>query len=551
MADGLLAASQTVETALKTGQIGQPVAVRLIVHLTADHGRIEYVSARALGMACRWLNAEPDRLTARGGVHVGHISILARLVNGASLLVSSGSSGVGQPLLKILVFGNRGVLSYEADGAEQALTEEAHALSESEQLLLQRVRGVLEQATGDTKTAGVTKSHAASPPRRKSRQPPHGLLLVAGDHTHQPDYAQALIADQRCRLVGMTDEADVSAHRRRFNEQLARRLGIPVLPDLEEALARADVHIVSICAEPIRRGRIAVRAAQAGKHLYFDKPLAGSLADADAIAAAARTAGTVDHMFSMVHTEPAQRVRELVSSGVLGELIALHFDLCFAKGPAGTANLAQPRQEIPVPERFELADSKRELTNVGVYPLVMLLSLLDRPVNSVFATTGNYFFTEHQTNGMEDFGQMLLELDGGVVATISAGRIGWRSYPIGGLSRVYLIGRKQCAVVDAHRPRVEVWANVSPWMPPARNPDDPMGMWTALPGSPFEPAPRQDWITPPLTQHTDAEYFLDCIEQGRASVVTTEIAAAATEILMAAYQSAATGKTITLPLPRP
>jgi predicted dehydrogenase len=47
---------------------------------------------------------------------------------------------------------------------------------------------------------------------------------------------------------------------------------------------------------------------------------------------------------------------------------------------------------------------------------------------------------------------------------------------------------------------------------------------------------------------TDASYFLDCIEHGKESVVTAEVAAAATEVLMAGYQSAATGTTITVPL---
>ena len=88
-------------------------------------------------------------------------------------------------------------------------------------------------------------------------------------------------------------------------------------------------------------------------------------------------------------------------------------------------------------------------------------------------------------------------------------------------------------------------------MPQERNPDDPMGMWAAPPGSPFKAKARLAWIAPPpSTQTTDAEYFLDCIEQGRPSVVTAEVAAAATEILMAGYQSAATGQTIKLPLPR-
>jgi myo-inositol 2-dehydrogenase / D-chiro-inositol 1-dehydrogenase len=50
-----------------------------------------------------------------------------------------------------------------------------------------------------------------------------------------------------------------------LNERLAKRLGIPVLPDLDAALRREDVQIVSICAEPMRRGRIILRAAEAGK----------------------------------------------------------------------------------------------------------------------------------------------------------------------------------------------------------------------------------------------------------------------------------------------
>jgi predicted dehydrogenase len=43
---------------------------------------------------------------------------------------------------------------------------------------------------------------------------------------------------------------------------------------------------------------------------------------------------------------------------------------------------------------------------------------------------------------------------------------------------------------------------------------------------------------------------LDCIEHGKASIVSAEVGSTATEILMAGYRSAATGKTVTLPLER-
>ena len=75
-----------------------------------------------------------------------------------------------------------------------------------------------------------------------------------------------------------------------------------------------------------------------------------------------------------------------------------------------------------------------------------------------------------------------------------------------------------------------------------------MGMWAMPPGSPFTAKPRQSWLTPPPTHDvTDASHFLDCIEDGKESVVSVEVAAAAMDVLMAGYQSAATHKTMKLP----
>ncbi|MFV1967242.1 MAG: Gfo/Idh/MocA family protein [Pirellulaceae bacterium] len=544
----LQAAIQTIETGLKTKQAGQPVAVRIVAHISADHGRVEPLAAEVLAHATAWLGGESDRLTASGSVESGQITTLARIEGGQTALVSAGTCGVGRPLLAIEVWGNQGFLSWEDDRFEGPSHEEL-ALGDKATSLLRRIQRSLKSHPVPASSAKT--GTAAGRGDRESRRPPYGVLLVAGDHTHQPGYAEAFSADKRCRLVGLTDEANVSPRRKKLNEQLARRLDIPVLADLGRALARDDVQIVSICAEPIRRGRIAVLAAQAGKHLYLDKPLAASLQDADAMVTAVRKSGRVHHMFSQVHDDAADRVRRLVESDQLGDLTAIHFDLCFAKGPAGTAKLGAPREESKVPQRFELVESKRELSNVGVYPLVQLLSLVGRDVKRVTATTANYFFSEHQKNDMEDFGQMLLELEGGLVASISVGRTGWRSRPVGGLNRAFLIGTKGCTLVDAHRPRVEVWADVDPWTPPERNPEDPMGMWATPPGSPFTVMPRQSWITPPPERNvTDVSHFLDCIEHGRESIVSAEVAAAATEILMAGYRSAATGKTVTLPLQR-
>src|SRR5437773_346583 len=101
---------------------------------------------------------------------------------------------------------------------------------------------------------------------------PHGILLLAGSRTHQESYALAFRADPRCRLIAVADEADVPPEREALNRQLAGELGIPYIADLETALARDDVEIASVCVEHERRARVAIRCAQAGKHLYLDKP---------------------------------------------------------------------------------------------------------------------------------------------------------------------------------------------------------------------------------------------------------------------------------------
>jgi predicted dehydrogenase len=283
-----------------------------------------------------------------------------------------------------------------------------------------------------------------------------------------------------------------------------------------------------------------IRCAEAGKHLYLDKPLAASSEEAERIAAAARKAGVVSQMFSLVRSPASQRLRQLVESKSLGDVTALHIDMMFAKGFPGAAKLEKPRAETAQPKEFEKLDSKREFTNVGVYPIVLLHWLLRKPVTRVYAFTGNYFFAEHERNNMEDFGAALLEFEGGAVASISAGRPGWRTHPMGGLNRNYVIGQKGVASLDAFRPRLEVWAEEDPWQLPKRHPEDPMGFWSSSTKA-AGAATKNVWLTPTVSATDEFAYFLDCVEQGRPSDVSADVAAHATRILMASYQSAASG----------
>ena len=539
-------AAATMTGALRSGQIGTPVAARVVVCQFADGAALERLAAWGLEAAASWLNGRLRDLTAFGGPDCAQISALARFQQGQSALVSVGNCAGGAPVQALTVWGNRGVLSWEAD--DGVAVDAADGEMGGGGSMLTELRAAL----GAQPSPGAEPDPVAvpAPVTQGAGPPPWGVLLVSGDHTHQPGYAAALAADGRCRLIGLTDEADIPDRRRRLNLRLAQRLGIPVFDDLVAALQRPDVQIVSVCAEPARRGPIIVRAAEAGKHLYLDKPLAGSIGHARQVTAAVRSARVVSHMWNLVRMPPVKQMPGLLQSGRLGALSAIHFDLCFAKGHAGTARLGTARIESAAPDRYELPDSKRELTNVGVYPLTALLWLTGRRVRHVCASTGNYFFGANQANDMEDFGQVMLMLDDGTTATITAGRTGWYSHPSSGLHRTVLVGGQAAAVVDAHGPRVAAWADGLSWRAPPAAPDDPLAMWGAGPDRRYDAAPKEAWHTPPGTDVAaeDVRHFLDCIEHGRASDVSAELASNATEVLLAAYRSAATGEVTSLPL---
>ncbi len=342
----------------------------------------------------------------------------------------------------------------------------------------------------------------------------------------------------------------MTKRRRELNERLARELDVPHVPDLDEALTMPGVDLVSICAEPERRGPIIVRCAEAGKHLYLDKSLTPRLAEADAIVAAARRSGVRSHMFSFITQPWARRAKEIMACGELGEVAAIHADFHFAKGRTGTAKLGTPRREQypPDPTTFQRIEAKREMDNVAVYAVSLIRWLVGRDVRSVFCRTGNYFFGEHQRAGAEDFGAMLLTFEGGLSASISAGRIGWTSHPGAGTNRVIMVGSRRTVAVDAASPRVEVYTDETPWTPPPVNPADPMGFWTSTQQE-VHTMPKLTWL-PLAAAASDAAYFIDCLDANRDSEMNAAAAAATTEVLLAGYESASTGQVVSLPLAR-
>jgi predicted dehydrogenase len=370
-----------------------------------------------------------------------------------------------------------------------------------------------------------------------------GVLCVGGLQTHQENHAAGFDADQRSHIVAVADEVDIDDRRRALNIRLAEQYDVPYIEGIEKALALPGIDIVSMCADVERRHRVVAACAAAGKIMYLDKPLAANAGRASEVLQAITKSNVTSQMYSFVHTAWAKAAKECVESGRMGKLLSVHADILFAKGPGGTVTGNTPRRETAEPTKFTFVESKREFFDLGVYPIGLCLWLADAEPETVSAVTGNYFFDQHVQNDTEDFGAVMMEFAGGVVATATGGRIGWNSHLAGGPHRITIVGELGTERFDAWEPRLEVYSTAeSPKLPPP-HPQDPMGMWRSTQQA--AGIPRKTTYTP-LADETrwygdDITAFMDCLEKGSEPVMTAARALGPSKVVSAAYRSAASG----------
>jgi predicted dehydrogenase len=97
--------------------------------------------------------------------------------------------------------------------------------------------------------------------------------------------------------------------------------GVEAVDDVARVLDDPSVEAVVVATPPATHLEVAMAAIEAGKHVLVEKPLASSYAEGRALVVAAEKRGVVlmcDHTYC--YTPAVQRIRELLHSGVLGEL---------------------------------------------------------------------------------------------------------------------------------------------------------------------------------------------------------------------------------------
>ena len=253
------------------------------------------------------------------------------------------------------------------------------------------------------------------------------------------------------RLVALADASpDLAA-------QKAREFGFASSTGAwRDLLQRDDIDIISITTPNEFHPDMAIAALQAGKHVWCEKPMATSIAAAQAMNDAAKAAGKTAALgYNYIQNPLIRHVKTLLKDKVLGDINHVRFEM-------DEDYMADPL--TPFTGRSATSAGYGALDDFGVHPLSLILTLLGK-VRLVFGDMRKPYATRPDGSGTRavdnfDIATALMELEGGAQVTLSCNRSAW-----GRKGRIFMqiFGDKGTLVYDQERlNEVQLFVNDGP-----------------------------------------------------------------------------------------
>jgi 1,5-anhydro-D-fructose reductase (1,5-anhydro-D-mannitol-forming) len=200
---------------------------------------------------------------------------------------------------------------------------------------------------------------------------PLRVAVLSFWHVHAGDYANSTVNHPGTELVAVWDD-DVDRGR-----EGAERFGVEFVADLDELLARDDIDAVTITTSTDVHRDVMVKAANAGKHIFTEKLLAPTVAEAEEIIAACDANGVklIVSLPRLYHGYTAA-IREVIESGRLGRLTYARVRLSHEGAVSGW-----------LPDRFfdPVPSIGGALTDLGCHPVYLTQLLLGAAPDEVTA----------------------------------------------------------------------------------------------------------------------------------------------------------------------
>jgi predicted dehydrogenase len=166
--------------------------------------------------------------------------------------------------------------------------------------------------------AGMRRRKTDLPKRAGLRQTPGDLLRVGviGYGYWGPNIVRNLHSLENCEVAAICDKNPGSLLR--ASRQYP---AIPLTTDCADILTASDIDAVAVITPVWTHFALAKAALENGKHVFLEKPLTSSTAQAEELIELAERKNLklmVDHTF--LFSGPVTKIRELVDSGALGAL---------------------------------------------------------------------------------------------------------------------------------------------------------------------------------------------------------------------------------------
>jgi len=330
-----------------------------------------------------------------------------------------------------------------------------------------------------------------------------------------PAHAKALAQADSARLVACMDVVASSA------KDLADDYGVPHTTDLAELLARPDLDAVTVATPAFTHADVVEQAAEAGKAVLCEKPLAADLPDADRIIAACRTAAVaLATCFPLRNLGAAKWTRDLIQSGALGDVIAIRLRNLGEKQDSYWVGGYSGRTTTDWRKSKAQSGGGVIITNLS-HHLDLARAMTGLEVVSVYAQTGT-FATDVE---VEDLGVACLRYENGAIGTLEGA---------------------SCFHGGAPEPGIVVLATKG---------QSRFGLWGGTCDVYLTEAaaglPAREWTTREFKDSIHVAVYNDfvaAVREGRTPPITGEDGRKALETVVAIYRSARTGQPVSLPL---
>ncbi len=304
--------------------------------------------------------------------------------------------------------------------------------------------------------------------------------------------------------------------------EFSNKFGVRGYADYESLLAHEEIDMVQLAAPVAELPALTIAAARAGKHIVLGKPMAMTLAQADAMVAAVAQAGVKCVAFQGLKRLRSAKLKARLDSDEIGEIIVMHQTARWSIAEdwyhSGQPGWFVDPQQVP----------GGAFIDEGIYWIDFLRWLAASEIVQVEAKMANLV---HRDLAVEDWGMATFTFANGIVATlegawtINAPRVTGPSPKHNAVLRTEIIGTRGEIIEDGLRSpyRAVLASGADNWVFEREASE----LMSAI--SPF-----------PLN------HLIECVENDTPSPASIEDARAALRIALAAYEAAREGRAVKL-----